>query len=161
MGVGNGFSCLLNYGRTFVRRLPTDICPPTTWHICAPTAQHICPQNILFMLATSNVGLELKSNLPAINLKYTWFSGQIYNTLILHLMSIFCHALYFHKCYKYQILLILNLGLTLHTDLWVGFPPTDHEKHNFNLSLIKLKLLVASSKLAFRWFGCIKFALNL
>ena len=48
MGVGNGFSCLLNYGRTFVRRLPTDICPPTTWHICSPTTQHICPQNILY-----------------------------------------------------------------------------------------------------------------
>ena len=143
----------------------SDGYPPIFVHqqldIFARQQLNIFAHKISYMLATSNVGLELKSNLPAINLKYTWFSGQIYNTLILHLMSIFCHALYFHKCYKYQILLILNLGLTLHTDLWVGFPPTDHQRHNFNLSLIKLKLFVAKSKLAFRLFRSIKFALNL
>ena len=84
MGVGNGFSCLLNYGRTFVRRLRCDICPPTTWHICSPTAQHICPQNILYIC---NITCWLRTLEQLFSKRFV-----VYNTMILHLMPIFCHA---------------------------------------------------------------------
>ena len=69
----------------------SDGYPPIFVHqqldIFARQQLNIFAHKISYMLATSNVGLELKSNLPAINLKYTWFSGHIDLAFNVNLLS--------------------------------------------------------------------------